>query len=304
MTYESTLLDLAAWDPRIVVMTAENRAAIRGLESRLGARFIDVGIAEQTLVGAAAGLAISGRKPVVHALAAFLTMRAFEFVRTDVGIPRLPVTLVGYVPGILSDGNGPTHQAIEDVALMRGIPGMQVFCPSDGAELERMLPAIVASEAPAYVRYTDAAPIAPTRAPFEIGRAEIVHKGSDVAILAYGHLVREALDAAVLLEKRGISARVVDLRTVAPVDADAVASCARSFPLVVTVEDHFAIGGLRSILAEICLERRIGARSLCLSFGADWFVPATLSEAIATARLDGASIAARVHEAFHQGAPS
>src|SRR6202012_652928 len=97
-------------------------------------RFIDVGIAEQTLVGAAAGLALRGRIPVAHALAAFLTMRAFEFIRTDVGIARLPVKLVGGAAGILSEANGPTHQAIEDVALMRTIPHMLVFCPADTSE--------------------------------------------------------------------------------------------------------------------------------------------------------------------------
>src|ERR1041385_3725759 len=134
-TYEEVLLESALRDERVVVMTAENRAAIRNLPSKLGDRFIDVGIAEQTMIGAAAGLALRGRIPICHALATFLVLRAFEFIRTDVGIARLPVKLVGGVPGFLSDGNGPTHQAIEDVALMRGIPNMQVVCPADREEL-------------------------------------------------------------------------------------------------------------------------------------------------------------------------
>src|SRR3954468_20599566 len=121
-TYEEVLLECALADERIVVMTAENRAAIRNLPAKLGERFIDVGIAEQTMIGAAAGLALRGRIPIVHALATFLTLRAFEFIRTDVGIGGLPVKLVGTVPGFLSEANGPTHQALEDVALMRGIP--------------------------------------------------------------------------------------------------------------------------------------------------------------------------------------
>src|SRR6476620_1574638 len=114
-----------------MVLTAENRAAIRNLPAKIGDRFIDVGIAEQTMIGMAAGLALRGRIPVCHALATFLTLRAFEFSRPDVGIPRLPVKLVGGVPGFLSDGHRPTHQALEDIALMRGVPGMQVFCPAD-----------------------------------------------------------------------------------------------------------------------------------------------------------------------------
>ena len=112
--YEAQLAQLAAADPAVVVVTAENRAAIRNLPAVLGERFIDVGVAEQTMIGLAAGLALRGRKPIVHALACFLTMRAYEFIRTDVGIGNLPVKLVGGVPGFLSDGNGPTHQAIED----------------------------------------------------------------------------------------------------------------------------------------------------------------------------------------------
>src|SRR5262245_62036912 len=124
-------------------MTAENRAAIRSLPDRLGPRFIDVGIAEQTLAGAAAGLALRGRVPIVHALAAFLTMRAFEFIRTDVGIAQLPVKFIGACAGFLSEANGPTHQALEDLALMRGIPGMNVCCPADQSEMLDALAIIV-----------------------------------------------------------------------------------------------------------------------------------------------------------------
>src|SRR5215475_6827937 len=140
--YEALLLDLARADERIVVMTAENRAPIRSVPSQLGDRFVDTGITEQTMIGMAAGLALRGRIPVVHALASFLTMRAFEFIRTDAGIPNLPVKLSSFIPGFLSDANGPTHQAIEDIALMRGIPNMTVFAPADEQDLVGMLPQI------------------------------------------------------------------------------------------------------------------------------------------------------------------
>ena len=161
-------------------MTAENRAAIRGLPARLGDRFIDVGICEQTMIGAAAGLALRGRIPVCHALATFLTLRAFEFIRTDVGIARLPVKLVGAVPGFLSEANGPTHQAIEDIALMRAIPGMQIVCPADEAELLAAMPAVLASDAPCYVRFNAMRPAVEHPAPFEMGRAEVLSEGGDV----------------------------------------------------------------------------------------------------------------------------
>src|SRR5215831_15080233 len=161
-------------------MTAENRAAIRSLPDRLGSRFIDVGIAEMTLVGAAAGLALRGRRPIVHALATFLTLRAFEFIRTDVGIAGLPVKLVGGVPGFLSEANGPTHQAVEDVALMRTIPNLQVFCPADEHDLEMGLPAILDSRSPGYVRFYAAKPEVSHEAQFEIGKAEVLADGHDV----------------------------------------------------------------------------------------------------------------------------
>src|ERR1700754_3351904 len=122
MSYEELLTELALSDDRFIVMTAENRALIRKLPQLLGRRFIDTGITEQTMIGAAAGLALRGRIPVVHALASFLSMRAFEFIRTDAGIPNLPVKLSAFIPGFLSDGNGATHQAVEDISIMRGIP--------------------------------------------------------------------------------------------------------------------------------------------------------------------------------------
>src|SRR5690606_41763144 len=131
----------------------------------------DVGIAEQTMTGAAAGLALRGRVPVVHALSTFLTMRAFEFIRTDLGIGGLKALLVGGVPGFLSDGNGPTHQAIEDLALMRGIPGFHVLCPSGGEELVSALPALNESPEACYIRYYGG-PATIEHQPFEIGKAE------------------------------------------------------------------------------------------------------------------------------------
>src|ERR1700733_9965384 len=152
MSYEELLTEIALSDERFIVMTAENRALVRNIPAKLGTLFIDTGITEQTMVGAAAGLALRGRIPVVHALASFLTMRAFEFVRTDAGIPNLPIKLSSFIPGFLSDGNGPTHQAVEDISLMRGIPNMTVFAAANEDDLLKMAPAIWHSKNPAYLR--------------------------------------------------------------------------------------------------------------------------------------------------------
>jgi transketolase len=292
--YEDALGALAAARPEIVVMTAENRAHIRGLADRLGPRFIDVGIAEQTLVGAAAGLAVRGRVVVAHGLAAFLVMRAFEFIRTDVGLARLPVILVGYAPGVLSDANGPTHQAIEDVALMRGIPGMRVVCPADGEDLAEALPSLLDGSGPAYVRFCADDPVIEHRRPFAFGAAEVLSEGSAVALLTYGPLLREALKARRLLEERGVSVRLVDMRTLAPVDEAAILDSARRTRVIVTLEDHFLTGGLYSIVCEVLTRHRLACRVSPIGFDRRWFRPALLPDVLRSEGLTGPQIAERV----------
>jgi len=290
-TYEDALIELAGSDHRVVVLTAENRAAIRGVPQALGDRFIDVGIAEQTLIGAAAGLALSGRIPVVHGLAAFLTMRAFEFCRTDVALHDLPVKLVGFIPGLASDGNGPTHQAIEDVGLMRLIPGMRVFCPADVADLVAALPAIIADPHPWYVRYCDApAPVG--HGPLTSATAEVLLEGNDVGLITYGLAVTPTLEAAHLLAESGIGARVVAMRTVEPVDIEALDAALR-LPLCVTVEDHLTRGGLASIVAERALATRTVPEHLAIGLET-WFTPATRSHVLSAEGFTGPRIAERV----------
>ncbi|MBR9974171.1 MAG: transketolase [Bacteroidetes bacterium] len=294
MTYEELLLQIAGADERVVVLTAENRAAIRNLPSQLDGRFMDVGIAEMTMIGAAAGLALRGRIPVVHALATFLTLRAFEFIRTDVGIAGLPVKLIGAVPGFLSDGNGPTHQAIEDISLMRGIPGMQVFAPADVDELLAGLPDIIASPRPWYVRFNGLPSVTAHHEPFAIGRAEVHGDGNEVAILTYGFMFRETHTALQLLQAEGLQCRLVNLRTVKPLDETAVLRAVRECGLIVTVEDHFRTGGLYSILAELLLERQLTARVLPIALEDRWFRPATLPRVLEFEECTGRDIAARI----------
>lgn len=294
--YEQTLLEMMAADERIIVMTAENRAAIRNLPNLAPDRFIDTGIAEQTMVGAAAGLALRGRVPVLHALATFLTLRAFEFVRTDVGIGNLPVKLVGGVPGFLSDGNGPTHQAIEDVSLMRGIPHMHVFCPADEEDMLLGLPYIINSPHPTYIRYNALKPVIAHDPIFEIGRAEQLSDGTDVAILVYGMLFAQAWEAKAILEAEGLSVRLINIRMPKPVDEEAILSAARETSLVVTLEDHFLTGGLYSIVAETLLRHGETAHVLPLALDERWFRPALLSEVLRFEGFTGEQIAARILE--------
>jgi transketolase len=279
-------------------MTPENRAAIRGLPAQLGARFVDVGIAEQTMIGAAAGLALRGRTPIVHALAAFLTMRAYEFIRTDVGIAKLPVTMVGGVPGFLSDGNGPTHQAIEDVAIMRGIPGVNVFCPADEDELLAGMPVVLASKHPTYVRYYAGKARVVHHEPFALGRAETLSDGRDVAIFTYGFLLKEAALAQRILQDKGIAARLVNVRTPKPIDRHAVLSAAKECAAIVTIEDHFVTGGLFSIVAELLAREGTRARVTPIALEEKWFTPGRLQDVLHHEGFTGEQLAARIEGAL------
>lgn len=292
MSYEELLTQLALADENIVVMTAENRALVRNLPQVLGKRFIDTGITEQTMVGAAAGLALRGRTPIIHALTAFLTMRAFEFVRTDVGIANLPVKLSGFIPGFLSDGNGPTHQAIEDIALMRGIPNMTVFAPSDEDDLVKMLPYIWGSKSPAYTRIntrkTDH-----VHSEYIPGKAEVIAEGTDVTILTYGLLFEQALIAVEMLRTEGLSVGLVNMRSLKPVDEQAILNAAKS-NLVVTLEDHFVTGGLYSIIAEVLLKNKQTANVLPLALHEKWFRPALLPDVLQYEGFTGKQIAEKI----------
>lgn len=286
-TYEQYLLSLVETDNRYIVMTAENRAAIRGITNILGKNFIDTGITEQTMVGMAAGLALQGRVPIIHALAAFLTMRAFEFIRTDVGISGLPVKIVGSVPGFLSDANGPTHQAIEDIALMRGIPPMNIFCPSDIDDLLIGLPHVIESPSPFYIRFNNLKTVIRHNKNFEIGKAEIFSEGKDITILTYGFMLKESIITAAHLTEKGYSVGLVNLRTLKPIDADYIISLCRETACIVTIEDHFISGGLFSILSELTVNQNITAKILPIALHNRWFKPALISDVLEFERFKG-----------------
>lgn len=299
MSYEELLTQTARANEQVVVMTAENRALVRNLPDILGKRFIDTGITEQTMIGAAAGLALRGRIPVVHALAAFLTMRAFEFIRTDAGIPALPVKLSGFIPGLLSDANGPTHQAIEDISLLRGIPNMTVYAPADEDDLIKMLPYIWSSPAPAYTRINIRKP-AYQHSEYTPGQAETVCEGTDATILTYGLLFEQALMATELLRAEGLSVGLINMRSLKPVDEQAVLKAAKSTAIVV-VEDHFVTGGLYTIVAEVLLKHQQTADVLPISLNEKWFRPGLLHDVLQHEGFTGKQIADRIFAHLTKG---
>jgi transketolase len=300
MNYEQLITETALADERFVILTAENRALLRNLPNnpKLVKRFADTGITEQTMVGMAAGIALRGRIPILHALAPFLTMRAFEFIRTDVGIAQLPVKFTGFIPGFLSDGNGPTHQAIEDISLMRGIPGMEVFAPADEEDMLLMLPSIWRSGAPSYVRANIMKPVYAHDPQFTIGKAEVISEGHDITFLVYGMLFSHVYQAKQILESKGLSVGLINMRCLKPVDREAIRKAAKESELLVTVEDHFKIGGLHSIVAEVLLSQRQPAQVISFSLNESWFRPGRLTEVLSYEGFSAEKIAMRSIDAL------
>jgi transketolase len=220
-------------------------------------------------------------------------MRAFEFVRTDAGIPNLPIKLSSFIPGFLSDGNGPTHQAIEDIALMRGIPNMTVFAPADEDDLLKMLPAIWRHPGPSYVRI-NTRKTSTVHLPFEWGKAEVIAEGTDVTLLTYGLLFEQAVEAKTILQDEGLSVGLLNMRCLKPVDEQAILAAATSSKLLVPVEDHFLTGGLYSIIAEVLLKHRITAQVLPFALNEKWFKPSLLPNVLQHEGFTGKQIAEKI----------
>lgn len=188
--------------------------------------------------------------------------------------------LVGAFPGFLSDGNGPTHQSLEDVSIMRGIPNVNVWCPADEADMLIGFKTVLEHPQPFYIRYNNMKPVVEHSTNFEIGKAEIISTGKDVTILTYGFCFSECYKSLNLFTERGVSAGLVNLRTLKPVDFQTILEVTSNSKLIVTVEDHFKKGGLFSVLAECLLEHGQSANVLPISFDEKWFKPATLPDVL------------------------
>lgn len=226
-------------------------------------RYVEAGISEQGAVGVCAGLSSQGYIPVLAAIAPFATMRCYEQIRDDIGYVGMNVKIVGSGGGLAYSTLGSTHEALEDVALMRTIPHMAVLCPGDGYEVAESLRWAVASDGPVYIRMPRQAreDIAPEEERhFAVGRAELIREGDRAAIFACGPSVQEAQGAAALLEREGVRAAVVDFTSVEPLDTAMVERMCRACPMIVTVEEHSRVGGLGSAVADAAAGLEGGCR--------------------------------------------
>ena len=253
--YGDALVELGANNKDLVVMDADLSKSTMtvGFSKAFPERFFNMGIAEQNMYGVAAGLAASGKTVVASTFAMFATGRAFEIIRNSIGYPHLNVKICATHAGVTVGEDGASHQAIEDIALMRSIPGMTVLNPSDGVSAKKAVEAAVAMDGPVYVRLGRAAVpfVYDEDMDFEIGKGLTVKEGSDVTIIATGIMVNEAIQAAEKLEAEGISARIIDIHTIKPIDEEIIIKAAKETKGIVTAEEHSVIGGLGSAVAEV-----------------------------------------------------
>lgn len=257
-SYGNTLVALGAETKDVVVMDADLAGATKTgmFKAAYPERFFDCGIAEQNMAGTAAGMAAMGLVPFISTFAMFASGRAYEIIRNSIGYPHLNVKICATHAGLSVGPDGATHQCNEDFGLMRTIPGMTVMCPSDDIEARKMIRAAYETKGPMYIRLgRSPIPVFHTEDyDFQIGKAENVKEGSDVAIIATGIMVYEAMKAADMLEEKGISARVINMPTIKPIDKDAIVKAAKECGKIVTVEEHNIYGGLGEAVCAVVAE--------------------------------------------------
>ncbi|MDT8862559.1 transketolase family protein [Alkalihalobacillus sp. MEB130] len=251
-----TLLDLATENKEILVLTSDSRgsASMVPFGEALPEQLVEVGIAEQNLVGIAAGLAASGKKPFVASPACFLSMRSIEQIKVDIAYSGTNVKLIGISGGVSYGALGMSHHSLQDLAVTRAIPGLHVMMPADRHEAKKMIEALVDYNTPVYLRI-GRNPVEDCYVNeeynFEIGKAVTMQEGNDLTIIATGETVRVALDTADALKAEGFKCRVLNMHTIKPLDEKAILKAARETGRIITIEEHSIYGGLGSAVAEV-----------------------------------------------------
>ncbi len=261
---------LAEQDERVVLLMGDigNRLFNR-YRDRFPNRFFNAGVAEANMVTMAAGMAAEGLRPFCYTIAPFVTSRCYEQIKVDLGYHHQPVVLVGTGAGLSYASLGATHHSLEDIALMRTVPGMTVLCPGDATELEALLPQTLGQSGPIYIRLGKKGEPRVHDAPpaLEIGKAFTVHEGHDVCVLSTGNLLPVAMETAERLREKSVSCRVVSLHTVKPLDETFLQETFDAFRFVATMEEHGQCGGLGAAIAE-CYAEQPGREAILSRFSA------------------------------------
>lgn len=256
--YGKALIEAASQDPHVVALSADLTESLKmdAFAQQFPDRFVEVGVAEQNLVGVAAGLALAGKIPFAASYAVFSPGRSWDQLRVTVCYSNLNVKLVGGHAGLLTGPDGATHQALEDIALTRVLPNLTVVVPCDEAQAYQATLALAKTIGPAYLRLNREKTLTITTAdtPFTVGKAQVLRPGFDISIIACGEMVAEALLAADVLAHEHIDCRVINMHTIKPLDIQTLLLASRETRLIITAEDHQVAGGLGSAVAEVTCE--------------------------------------------------
>ncbi|MEK9780707.1 MAG: transketolase C-terminal domain-containing protein [Gammaproteobacteria bacterium] len=278
--YEKTIADMAKKNKDIIVCTAETRWAMRNLPDILGERFLDVGISEQTLIGMAAGLSKMGMFPICHALASFLLMRPYEFIRTDLGYPKLRSLLVGSFNGFISQANGPTHQAIDDISLMSNVPNMKIMAPSNinqTCELLRLSEKKL--DGPAYIRFNDIESNYCSLDKLEWDKNQIYNVGKNVAVISYGlcfSILEEVFKSKKLFNNVGL----INCVFIKPLQTEFIENVFSSYEKIIIVEDHRYKGSLCYEFKHSAFEFAYKGKIFGINLENRFFKPALLDDVL------------------------
>ncbi len=264
--------ELSQENPDIVVLDADFHPAskLTAFRDRFPDRFIQIGIQEQNMMGVSAGLSTVGLIPFASTIAAFCSRRACDQVTTSIAIPHLNVKILGIYAGLFVGKNGASHQSLEDIAIMRAIAGMVVLQPVDAVETRAMIRFAAEYKGPVYIRIgRDPVPrYVPDGYIFRLGKSLQLREGTDMTFITYGDLLGETLEAALLLKKKGIEARVISMGSIKPIDEDAIIRAARETGIIVTVDNHSIYGGVGSAVTEVVCEnypvpvKRVGVKDV------------------------------------------
>lgn len=253
-TVINTIHAAAKLDKNIIFLTADlGYSVIENFQKELPEQIINVGISEQNMIGIAAGLALSGKKVFVYSITPFVTLRCLEQIKVDVCYQNLDVTIIGVGGGFAYGNLGVTHHSIEDLGIMRSLPNMKIVSPADSLEAEALAKAVISARGPFYIRLNRGKEpnIHQTKdLKIKIGKGLVLKEGKDVALLAIGNIAGEAMAAAKILEEKGVSAEVVSLHTLKPLDEDLIAELAKKIKAIFTIEENNILGGLGSAVAE------------------------------------------------------
>lgn len=282
--YEEKLYSKIQENSKIVILTAENRVSLRNIPEKIKNNFFDVGISEQNLIGISAGFAKRGYLPIIHGMAAFLTMRSFEFIRTDLGYPKLPSVLVASFTGLspIANGtaNGPTHQAIEDIGLMKLIPNMTIFAPADSIEKCEALDYLDQLNGPMYIRDSNFEKLDYERKKFQWGKNECIINGKKVAILTYGFLLGICLEVSKNLSKSNVEHSLYNMRFIQPMDEEIVNEIFEKHDTVIVIEDHLESGSLYESLIFYKHKTNLNVKISGINLKNDFFHPGNFNEVL------------------------